>query len=201
MKFPLILFRFLFHLGYLGPLVMGVLDSSFLVLPFGNDLLIVVLVARHHAGAVWYVLAAACGSTAGALLLAAVCRKLSEERLRRMAGARRHAKLRSWFERHAGVATAVAGLAPPPFPFTTVIAAAGALEYPLWRIGAVNFAARAVRFTVLALLALRYGKQVLAIARSAPFEWGVAGFALLCLVASGVSLARWFRHPQRRRQR
>jgi membrane protein YqaA with SNARE-associated domain len=197
MKFPVVLFRFLFHLGYLGPLVMGVLDSSFLVLPFGNDLLIVGLVARHHRGVVWYVLAAACGSTAGALLLAAVCRKIGEERLRRIAGARRHAKLRSWFERRAGVAIAVAGLAPPPFPFTTVIAAAGALEYPMWRIGAVNFAARLVRFTVLALLALRYGRLVLHIARSAPFEWSVLAFAFLCLVASGFSLARWLRKPER----
>jgi membrane protein YqaA with SNARE-associated domain len=201
MKFPIVLFRFLFHIGYLGPLVMGVLDSSFLVLPFGNDLLIVGLVARHHQGTAKYVLAAACGSTLGALLLALVCRKLGEERLRRIAGARRHAKLRSWFSHHAGTAIAVAGLAPPPFPFTTVIAAAGALEYPLWRIGAVNFAARAVRFTVLALLALRYGKLVLYVARSAPFEWSVLAFAFLCEVASGFSLARWFRKPARSRQK
>lgn len=200
MKFPIVLFRFLFHIGYFGPLVMGVLDSSFLVLPFGNDLLIVGLVARHHQGVVWYVLAAACGSTAGALLLAAVCRKIGEERLRRIAGKRQHAKLRSWFKHHAGMAIGVAGLAPPPFPFTTVIAAAGALEYPLWRIGAFNFAARAVRFTVLAFLALRYGRLVLHIARSAPFEWGVMAFVFLCLVASGFSLARWFRNPRKSRQ-
>lgn len=200
MKFPIVLFRFLFHLGYLGPLVMGVLDSSFLVLPFGNDLLIVGLVARHHPGVVWYVLAAACGSTAGALLLAGVCRKLSEERLRRIVGSRMHTKLRSWFGRHAGLAIAVAGLAPPPFPFTTVIAAAGALEYPMWRIGAVNFTARLVRFTVLALLALRYGRLLLHIARSARFEWGVLAFVFLCLVASGFSIARWFRNPERRGQ-
>jgi len=197
MKFPIVLFRFLFHIGYFGPLLMGVLDSSFLVLPFGNDLLIVGLVARHHEGVAWYVLAAACGSTAGALLLAQTCRKIGEERLRRIAGARRHAKLRSWFERHAGLAIAVAGLAPPPFPFTTVIAAAGALEYPLWRIGAVNFTARALRFTVLALLALRYGRLVLHIARSAAFEWSVLAFVFLCLVASGFSLLRWFRSPGR----
>jgi membrane protein YqaA with SNARE-associated domain len=200
MKFPFVLFRFLFHLGYLGPLLMGVLDSSFLVLPFGNDLLIVGLVARHHRGVAWYVLAAACGSTLGALLLAWVCRKLGEERLRRIAGTRRHARLRSWFEHHAGAAIVVAGLAPPPFPFTTVIAAAGAFAYPLWRIAAFNFSARAVRFTVLALLALRYGHLVLRIARSPRFEWGVVAFVLLCLVASGFSLARWFREEERGRK-
>jgi membrane protein YqaA with SNARE-associated domain len=195
MRFPFVLFRFLLHLGYLGPVVMGILDSSFLILPFGNDLLIVGLVARHHHGVAWYVLAAASGSTAGALLLAWVCRKLGQERLRRMTGARRHAKLQSWFEHHAEAAILVAGLAPPPFPFTTVIAAAGALGYPLWRIAMLNFAARSVRFTALSLLALRYGRLVLHIARSDLFEWSVLVFALLCLVASGFSLARWFHRP------
>jgi hypothetical protein len=29
------LLHFIFHLGYFGPLVMGALDSSFLILPFG----------------------------------------------------------------------------------------------------------------------------------------------------------------------
>ena len=41
---------------------MGVLDSSFLFLPFGNDLLVVSLVARHHQGFIVYVLLAATGS-------------------------------------------------------------------------------------------------------------------------------------------
>jgi membrane protein YqaA with SNARE-associated domain len=197
MKFPIVLFRLLFHIGYFGPLVMGVLDSSFLVLPFGNDLLIVALVARHHHGWAWvgYVLAAACGSTLGALLLAAVCRKLGEERLKKIAGARRHQKLRAWIGKHAALAIAVAGLAPPPFPFTTVIAAAGALEYPLWRIAVVNFLARVVRFTLLALLALRYGRLVVGIGRSGRFEWSVLAFVLLCLAASGFSIWRWLRRP------
>jgi membrane protein YqaA with SNARE-associated domain len=197
MKFPIVLFRFLFHIGYFGPLVMGVLDSSFLVLPFGNDLLVVGLVVRHHHGLAWvgYVLAAACGSTLGAVLLALVCRKLGEERLKKVAGARRHEKLKSWITQHAVLAIAVAGLAPPPFPFTTVIAAAGALAYPLWRIAVVNFLARAVRFTLLALLALRYGRLVVRIARSAPFEWSVLAFVFLCLVVSGFSIWRWLRKP------
>jgi len=32
-----------------GPLVLGIADSSFLVLPFGNDVLLTVLIARNHA--------------------------------------------------------------------------------------------------------------------------------------------------------
>lgn len=50
--------HFLLHIGYFGPLVMGVLDSSFLILPFGNDLTVVGMVAHHHQGAGWYILSA-----------------------------------------------------------------------------------------------------------------------------------------------
>ena len=45
MNFLTPLVRFVVQLGYFGPFVMGIMDSSFLVLPFGNDLLVVGLVA------------------------------------------------------------------------------------------------------------------------------------------------------------
>ncbi len=134
MKYIRLLLQFIFHLGYFGPLVMGVLDSSFLVLPFGNDLIVVGLVAQNHKGFPWYVLSAACGSTLGALLLALVARKLGEEGIKKFAGKKRYEKMKNRIGRHSGAAIGLAGLAPPPFPFTTVIAAAAALNYPIWRL-------------------------------------------------------------------
>ncbi|HLY40358.1 MAG TPA: VTT domain-containing protein [Terracidiphilus sp.] len=189
------LLHFLMQLGYAGPFAMGVLDSSFLVLPFGNDLVVVGMVARDHKGMPWYVLMAALGSTIGALLLALVSRKLGEEGIRRLAGHRRYENLKRHMGRHAGVAIAVAGLAPPPFPFTTVIAGAAALKYRLWRLLVVNFCARAVRFTLISILAIEFGKQILGIAKSPPFEWSMAVFIALCLILSGVSIAHWMRQP------
>ncbi len=197
MKFLHPVLLFLFHLGYFGPFVMGILDSSFLVLPFGNDLLIVALVAQHHHGIAWYVLSAACGSTVGALLLALVSRKLGEKGISSMAGEKRYTRWKKRIGTHAGVAVAVGGLAPPPFPFTTVIAAAAALDYSLWRLLTINFAARAVRFTLLSLLALKFGRQVLRVAKSSPFEWGMAVFIALCIVASGFSIWHWLHKPGR----
>ncbi len=86
MKFVRPFLQFIFHLGYFGPLAMGVLDSSFLVLPFGNDFVVVGLVAQNHKGLAFYVLSAACGSTLGALLLALGARKLGEEGIQKLAG-------------------------------------------------------------------------------------------------------------------
>jgi membrane protein YqaA with SNARE-associated domain len=198
MKFFAPLLRFLFHLGYFGPLVMGILDSSFLFFPFGNDLMVVGMVARHHQGLPWYVVSAACGSTIGAFLLAVVSRKLGEDGIRRIAGDAHYEKLKKRIGQRSGLAVAVAGLAPPPFPFTTVIAAVSALGYPLWKTLVVNFLSRGVRFVILGILALKFGRHVMRIAQTAAFEWCMAGFVLLCLVASVYSIAHWMRKPQAR---
>jgi membrane protein YqaA with SNARE-associated domain len=195
-KFLSSFLSFLFHIGYFGPLVMGILDSSFLVLPFGNDLVVLGMVAQHPHGTPWYVLSAACGSTIGVALLAVVSRKLGEEGLRKIVGEKRYPKLKRRIGNHSAAAVAVAGFAPPPFPFTTVIAAVSVFDYSLWRILLINFITRAARFTVLSVLALKFGKQVLRIAQSSPFEWGMAIFIALCLVASGFSVWHWLRKPR-----
>ena len=190
------LLHFLFHIGYFGPLVMGVMDSSFLILPFGNDLVVVGMVAQHRHGTPWYILSAAIGSTLGALVLALVAHKLGEEGIRRVAGDKQYDKLHNRIGAHAGPAVALAGLAPPPFPFTTVIAAAAAVDYPIWKILTVNFFARAVRFTILAILAIKFGSAVLRIAKSAPFQWTMIIFVVLCFAASGFSLVQWWRRSR-----
>lgn len=193
MKFFLPLLHFLFHINYFGPLLMGVLDSSFLMLPFGNDLLVVGLVAHNHRGIPWYVLSAACGSTLGALALALVSRKIGEEGISKLAGKKKYDRLKNHIGSHAGPVILLGGLAPPPFPFTMIIAAAAALDYPIWRLLTVNFLARATRFALLSWLAVTFGQQVLEIAKSKPFEWSMAAFISLCVVGSVFSLWRWFR--------
>jgi membrane protein DedA with SNARE-associated domain len=79
----------LFHLGAFGLVILGILDSSFLFLPVGNDLLLVVLVARHHGYLPLYVLAASLGSATGVLLLDLACRKGGEEGLQKMMSRKR----------------------------------------------------------------------------------------------------------------
>ncbi|HZC42662.1 MAG TPA: VTT domain-containing protein [Acidobacteriaceae bacterium] len=190
------LLYFLFHLGYFGPFVLGILDSSFLVLPFGNDLLVVGLIAHHHGGFVFYVLSAACGSTVGATLLSLVARKLGEEGIRKVAGKKQFEKLKKRIGERSGVAVAIGCLAPPPFPFTMVIAASSALGYSVRRIAAINFVCRAVRFCVLGVLALKFGTAILHIAKSPAFLWTMVVFIALCLVASAFSIWHWF-HSRR----
>lgn len=190
------LFIFLLHLGYFGPVLMGALDSSFLFLPFGNDLLVVVLVARNHHGLPWYVLTAAFGSTVGVFGLVLVARKLGEEGIKKMAGAKRFDKLCKMIKKHGAMAIALACIAPPPFPFTMVIAAAAALDYSRARICLINFFCRGVRFVILGLLAIEYGRSFLKIAKSEAFQWTMVAFIVLCIAGSALSIYKWLKNAR-----
>jgi membrane protein YqaA with SNARE-associated domain len=190
----------LLHLGVFGPLILGILDSSFLFFPFGNDLLVVALTARDHAHLPLYVLTASLGSATGVLLLDFAARKGGEEGLKKLMKRSRAEYLRKRIEEHGAVAVAVAALAPPPFPFTLVIAATSAFQFPRARLLAVAFAARIIRFTLVGLLAVWFGRGILRIVRTTEFEWFMFGFIVLCTVGSVLQVRRWLRHGPSKRE-
>jgi membrane protein YqaA with SNARE-associated domain len=190
------LVRPLLELGLLGLVLMGVADSSFLVLPCGNDLLLVILVARDHSRVVEYIPAAALGSVLGVVLVDLVCRKNGEAGLKRMMNQKRFRYMKQKVEGHAPAAIAVACLAPPPFPFTPVIAAASAFQYPRPKLLTAVFVSRMVRYSLVALAAFHWGTQILRIASSRGFVWSMIGFTLVCVVASVVSVMNWLKHSR-----
>ena len=170
---------------------MGVLDSSFLVLPFGNDLLVIGLVARHHEGLVFYILAAVCGSTLGVLLLDVVARKGGESAVEKVAGRKKFERLKKKIGEKGGRALLVGCIAPPPFPFTLAVAVNSALGYPRRRLLLIVALGRALRFTVLGLLAVKFGRGILRVFNSTAFRWAMIAFIVLCLVGSVLSILKW----------
>lgn len=176
---------------------MGALDSSFLFVPVGNDLVVVLLVARHHANWGLYVLSAVCGSTLGVFFLDLVARKAGETGVQKVAGSRRFDYLKRKIGKYGGRALALACLSPPPFPFTMVVATTSALEYPRRKLLLIIAASRAVRFTILAVLALKYGQGILRIVNSSPFKWTMIAFVFLCIAGSVFSIAKWVRGSRR----
>ena len=172
---------------------MGVMDSSFLLLPLGNDLVVISLVVRNHGGYLWYVLAAVCGAVVGTLLLDLVARKIGEAGVQRVAGRRRFAYLKKKIGEKGGYAVAVACLSPPPFPYTAVVSIVCALGYPRKKLLAIVASARALRYLILGALAIHYGRMILRIAKSDAFEWTMLVFVALCIGGSAFSLMKWFR--------
>jgi membrane protein YqaA with SNARE-associated domain len=191
------LFDWLISLGAVGPLIFGIADSSFLFLPFGNDLLVVILTVRDHAHLPFYVATAAIGSTLGVLLLDVVCRKGGEEGLKKMMKPRRLDYFKRRMSNQAAIAIGLACLAPPPFPFTIVIASASAFAYPRPRLLGLVFVARAIRFTIVGWLAIRFGRDILRIAKAPETTWIMAGFILLCVVGSAFQIMQWVRRSRR----
>lgn len=191
---------FFLHIGYFGPLLLGILDSSFLFLPFGNDILVILLIAQHHQGYPFYVLMAAAGSTIGVFFLDLVARKLGEPGIEKMAGQKRFNTLKKKVGSRSGAAVVLASLIPPPFPFTLVIATASALKYSRVRLLLFNALGRAIRFSIIGLLAIKFGHQVISVAKSAAFRYTIMAFVLLCLVVSVFSIWKWVQNTRSGKQ-
>ncbi len=189
--------RFFLHIGVAGPLILGVLDSSFLFLPFGNDLLVVILISQDHQRYVLYTLAAAVGSTLGVVLLDLVCRKGGEEGLKKMLKPKRFEAIKKRMSQRAGFGIALACIAPPPFPFTAVIAAASAFEYPRRQLLTIVLATRMIRYSLLGLAAIIWGHVIIRIARSSEFYWAMVVFVAFCAVGSTISVVGWIRRTRR----
>lgn len=185
------LFVLFAHHGGAGLLILGTLDTSFLFMPLGNDLLVIAMGARKHALIPYYAVMAAAGSTLGALLLDLVFRKGGEKELEKHVSARRLEYLKQRMSKDAAWALIVASLMPPPFPFTPFVAGAAALQYPRRKLLIVIGCARLVRFSIEGVLAIYLGKKLLEVAESAPFEYAIGALIGVCIGGSVYSIYRW----------
>ena len=195
------LLRFFRRMGAFGLFLFSVLDSSFLVLPFGNDLLLIGLTSSDRSGFTWilYVLAAASGSVIGALLVDVVMRAAGEKGLQRFVSEKRIEQLKNRIDTKAGVTVFLATILPPPFPFTPVVMTAAALQYPRSKLLSIVFGGRLVRYTVEAILALYFGRKLIRYINSDVFAYLVYTLIGLAVVLSLISGLKWFakRKPER----
>ena len=189
------IFRFFRRMGIFGLLLMSALDSSFLVLPFGNDLLLIALVSSNNEGASWiaYVLVSAIGSVIGVFVIELLMRKAGEKGLERFISKKRIEKLKDRIENKAFITVFLATLVPPPFPFTPAVMTASALQAPRAQLLGAVFVGRLVRFGVEAILALYFGRQVIAFINSDIVSYVVYALIAIAIVLSTLSLMRWLK--------
>ncbi len=183
---------FFAHLGGVGIFVLGALDSSFLFVPFGNDLLMIAMTARKHILMPYYAFAAALGSLIGCYTIDLVSRKGGEKSLEKYLSHRRYEYVTRHIKRNAAWALALAALMPPPFPFTPFVAAASALQYPRKKLLAVIGITRVIRFSIEGTLAIFMGKRILLLARSKTVEGGIAILVVVSVLGSVISVYHWF---------
>lgn len=175
---------------------MGVLDSSFLFMPLGNDLLVIALTARHEARMPYYAVMATLGSVGGVLLIDVLSRKGGEKGLTGRVPPERLAYIKGKMEKRAGWAIAIASLMPPPFPFTPFVIAAAALQYPRKRLLAIIAASRLLRFSVAGVLAIIFGRRIIKMADSPIVEYTIVFIVIVSIAGSAFSIYSWIRRSK-----
>ena len=179
-----------YHAGAAGLLTVGFLDSTFLIIPFGNDILLIALSLHHHKMVPLYALAATAGSVLGCWLTIWLSGKGGAS-IRKRVSLKRMKYVQRQVEKRAGWAVAIASVMPPPFPFTAVVAGAAAFDYPRKKLFAIIAIARFVRFSIEGALAIHYGRWILTLAKSETLKYILAPVIVISILASTYSLYGW----------
>jgi membrane protein YqaA with SNARE-associated domain len=152
----------LYHLGGLGLIPLGLLDNSVVPLPGTMDMATVVLSAREEHLWIYYALMATAGSVIGGFVTYRIARNGGREALDRKFSPRRVGHLREIFGRWGFSSIAIPALLSPPVPIVPFHLVAGAMQYPLGKYLLALTLGRISRYLVLAYLAALYGRQILA---------------------------------------
>ncbi len=154
--------HWLFHLGGLGLIPLGLLDNSPIPLPGIMDVATIVLSAREEQLWLYYALMATAGSVIGGFVSYRLARKGGKEALERRFSRRKVDKICKIFERWGFGAIAIPALLPPPVPMVPFLFAAGAMQFPVRKFLVALTIGRVSRYMILAYLAARYGRQIIA---------------------------------------
>lgn len=176
--------HWIYHLGGLGFIPLGLLDSSVIPLPGSMDLLNIFLSARHKDLWFYYAVMATTGSVLGGYVTYRLARKGGTETLARKFPPKKLAKVYETFDRWGLGAIAIPALLPPPMPMVPFVLAAGALQYPVRKFLLAFTAGRFVRYTLLAYLAALYGRHILAFIT----KRGHTVLILICLVVAAAAV-------------
>jgi membrane protein YqaA with SNARE-associated domain len=182
--------RWLFQLGGLGLIPLGLLDNSPIPLPGILDVATIVLSARQQKLWLYYALMATTGSVIGGFVTYRLARKGGKEALKRRFPPRRVEKVCEVFARWGFGGIAIPALLPPPVPIVPFLLAAGAMQYPARKFLAALILGRTTRYMILTYLAARYGRQIIAFIAEHGHPLAV-GIVVVLLATAGVVFYFW----------
>jgi len=181
------------HLGAAGLFFLAILDSTPLPTFGGPDILMAILAATHRNPWYEYAAVATAGSVIGAYITFRVARKAGSAYLNSKFGQGKVSTFLKLFQK-SGTGTLIATTAIPfPFPTSLVFAAAGASDYRLGKYLPVVAVCRAVRYSIIAIVADLYGRRFIRVLRHPVQYWGwLLLFAVLAagFIAAGILMNR-----------
>ncbi len=182
-----------------GALVMlvALVDSSFLTVPEGNDLLIVVLSAgKSWSWMLTYVGLTITGSVAGCILLYSVGRKGGSPLLKLKFSEEAISRVEKIYAKYGVLSVVIPSILPPPCPFKIFVLSAGVFRLNLSKfIGAVAIG-RTVRYLAWGILAVVYGNPIKVFIQTNLREIGV-GVLLFFAIATAVGIVAYCRKPRK----
>jgi len=182
------------HFGAAGLFFLAILDGT----PFptfgGPDILLVILVATRRNPWYEYAAAATVGAVLGAYITFRLARRAGQAYLESTFGRKRIPKLLKAFDRW-GMGVLVASSAiPVPLPTSAFFAAAGASNgYRASKFVCAVAVARALRYSIIGIIAHLYGRRMIRVLRHPTQYWGwflVFGALFVALIIAGVVLNR-----------
>jgi membrane protein YqaA with SNARE-associated domain len=154
--------HWMFHLGGIGLIPLGLLDNSPIPLPGIMDVATILLAGRQQELWLYYAVMGTVGSVIGGFVTYRLARKGGKEALERRFTRRKVDKVCEIFERWGFSAIAIPAFLPPPVPMVPFLLAAGAMQYPARKFLVALTLGRISRYMVLGYLAARYGRQIIA---------------------------------------
>jgi len=155
--------KWIHGLGGLGLILLGLADNTPLVSapPGSEDVFVILLSAHRPRWWVYYAFMATVGEVLGGYLGYRLAEKGGQETLERKLGKTRAEKIYKHFEKRGFLTVFTGSILPPPFPFTSVVMAAGVMQYPRKKFLSALLAGRAARFFAVAFLGRVYGQQMI----------------------------------------
>jgi membrane protein YqaA with SNARE-associated domain len=174
--------HWIYQLGGLGLIPLGLLDNSVVPLPGSMDVLTIVLAARDGRWWFYYAMMATIGSVIGAFVTFRLARKGGEKTLQHKVSPERAKSIVRIFSKWGFWSIAIAALLPPPVPMVPFVIAAGATQYSTQRFIAALTLGRAIRYTALALLGMHYGRGIIGFVTHPGHPYIFAGVAVAVIV-------------------
>lgn len=144
--------------GVVGLFILCLLDSAFIPIPSGPDILLVILIVKYNtiSSMLTYILGTVMGATLGCTILYMLARRGGEQVLKRVSLERRK-QVETLLGRYDMLTLIVISILPPPFPVKPFILCSGVFNFKIERFISSIFIGRTIRATILGLLALYFG--------------------------------------------
>ncbi len=149
-------------LGIWGVAGFAAVDAAFLGMPL--DAIVAGYSYANPKRLLLYAVMAAFGSALGSIVIYWIGYKGGEVLLVKRIGEKRFAKIKASFERHEFWAVMFPSMLPPPTPFKLFVLSAGVAEMNFGHFLAAIFFGRLIRFSLVSLIVIRYGPQILGLA-------------------------------------